>query len=171
MKVELSLNGGEAITDLFEIDTGSNGILSINRSFADPHQLMKRLPKERVAEGVGGAGLGGDMKSVDARIHSIRLGHYRNNKPVVSISRDAEGVGVSAEAGFIGTSLFRRFSLILDYRSKRMLLKPNARFNEPFEVNMSGLEMMTEANNFKVEKIKHVGATFPATKAGAARRR
>lgn len=166
MKVQLSLNGGDVITDSFEIDTGSNGIFSINRPFADTHQLMKRLPKARMAEGIGGAGLGGDMKSIDARIHSIRLGPYTINNPVVSISQDSEGFGASTEAGFMGTDLLRRFTVTLDYQSQRMLLKPNAHFNEPFEVDMSGLEMMTEADSFKVIKIKRVRATFPAAEAG-----
>jgi predicted aspartyl protease len=166
IKVELSLNGHETMTDLFEIDTGSNGIFSINRPFAETHQLLKILPKASMAEGIGGAGLGGDTKSIDARIISIRLGQYIIDKPVVHISQDTEGFGASADAGFIGTELLRRFTVILDYQSQRMLLKPNANFKEPFEVDMSGLEMRTEANNFKVIKIKHVRANFPAAEAG-----
>jgi len=45
-------------------------------------------------------------------------------------------------------------------------LKPNGHFKEPFEVDLSGLELISEANDFKVIKIKKVRANFPAAQAG-----
>jgi hypothetical protein len=166
VKAELSPDGKETITDWFEVDTGSNGTFSVNRPFAEKHRLLALIPKANVAEGAGGAGVGGETKSIDARVGGITLGRYTLNKPVISISQDAEGYGESADAGFIGTDLLRRFTVTLDYQSQRMLLKPNADFGEPFEVNLSGLELVTEANNYKVIKIKHVRANFPAAQAG-----
>jgi hypothetical protein len=166
VKAEISPGGRNTITDLFEIDTGSNGIFSINRPFAEKHQLLKIIPQANMVEGIGGAGVGGEMKNIDARIDSVRLGQYILSKPVVSISQDEEGIGASADAGFIGTDLLRRFTLIIDYQSHRMKLLPNTHFQEPFEIDMSGLELWTEPNNFKAIKIKKVRANFPAAQAG-----
>jgi hypothetical protein len=88
MKVDLSLTGKDSITDLFLVDTGSDSIFSINRPFAEKHQLLKVIPKSKMAEGVGGAGVGGDTKYVNARIGSIKLGPYTVNDPIISISQD-----------------------------------------------------------------------------------
>jgi hypothetical protein len=166
VRADISLDGRGAITDWFLVDTGSNGTFSINRPFAEQHRLLEVIPKAHTAEGAGGAGVGGETKSIDARINSIRLGRYTLRQPVVSISQDAGGYGEGTDAGFIGTDLLRRFTVVLDYQSHRMLLQPNADFREPFRVNMSGLELITGATNYKVITVKHVRANFPAATAG-----
>jgi hypothetical protein len=166
MKVDLSLTGQDTITDHFLIDSGSIRTLQINKPFADAHHLLTALPKANLAEGVGGAGVTGSTKFIDARISGIRLGRYTIRRPIVSISEDTEGFGASADAGVIGGDLLRRFTVTLDYQSNRILLNPNAQFTEPFETDMSGLELVTRTDDFKVIQIKRVRAHFPADEAG-----
>jgi hypothetical protein len=166
IKVGLSLNGRDTITDDFMIDSGSVRTLQINKPFADAHRILSALPKANTAEGLGGAGIAGDTKFVDARISSLRLGRYMIGRPVVSISQDAAGYGAGGDAGVVGGEVLRRFTVTLDYRSKRILLKPNARFTEPYESDMSGLELVTRADDFKAIQIKRVRAHFPADDAG-----
>lgn len=166
MKVELSMTGRDIVAGWFEIDTGSNRIFDINRPFAEAHKLLTALPKGRLVEGVGGAGVGGDTKYAEARIGRLKLGRHTITRPVVSISQDAEGFGASDAAGTVGSDLLRRFTVVVDYRSKRMLLRPNADFKEPYEVDMSGLELVTRPDDFKVIQIKFVRAGFPADEVG-----
>lgn len=166
VEVDFSMSGRDTVTGWLEIDTGSNRIFDINRSFAEAHKLLSSLSKNRMAEGVGGAGVGGDTKYVEARISSLRLGRHTIRRPVVSISQDNAGFGTSDAAGAIGSDLLRRFTVALDYRSLRMLLKPNAHFTQPYEVDMSGLELTTRPDDFKVIQIKFVRAGFPAARAG-----
>lgn len=166
VKVELSLTGQDTITGWFELDTGSNRIFQMNRAFAEEHKIFQSLPGADMAEGVGGTGLGGDTRFTDARINSIKLGDYTIRRPVISISQDTAGYGASADAGVIGQDLLRRFTVVLDLQSHRMLLKPNAHFNEPFEVDMSGLELTKKPGDYRVILIKKVRAHFPAADAG-----
>jgi hypothetical protein len=166
MKVDLSLTGQGTITDYFMIDSGSFRSLQINKPFADAHHVLAALPKANTAEGLGGAGIAGDTKFVDARISSLRLGRYTISRPVVSVSQDAAGFGAGGDAGVMGGEVLRRFTVTLDYQSKRILLKPNAQFTEPYESDMSGLELVTRADDFKVIQIKRVRARFPADDAG-----
>lgn len=158
VKVEFLMSGRDTVAGWLEIDTGSNRIFDINRPFAETHKLLASLPKNRMAEGGGGAGVGGDTKYIEARISSLRLGRYTIRRPVVSISQDTAGFGAGDAAGAIGSDLLRRFTVVLGYRSRRMLLKPNAHFTEPYEVDMSGLELMTRTDDFKVIQIKFVRA-------------
>ncbi|HEY0404846.1 MAG TPA: retropepsin-like aspartic protease, partial [Pyrinomonadaceae bacterium] len=150
VKVEFSLDGQDTITDQFELDSGSIRILQLNKPFADRHKVLTILPKAKAVEGVGGAGIGGKTKFVEARIRSLRLGRYTLPSPVISVSQDTEGFGAGNEAGAIGTELLRRFKVTLDYQSQRMKLSPNVHFDEPFEVDMSGLELTAKANELSV---------------------
>jgi len=165
VEAEISLNGRDKVADKFMLDTGSNRIFHINRSFAEAHKILGLLPKGSTAEGVG-EGIGGRVKFTEARVHSIRIGKYTMSRPVVSISQDTEGFGAGPSAGVVGGEMLRRFTLVLDYSTSRMLLKPNAHFNEPYEVDMSGLELMTKPDDFKAIMIKSVLANYPAAKAG-----
>lgn len=112
------------------------------------------------------AGVGGDTKYVEARISRLKLGRHIITRPVASLSQDAEGLGAGDDAGTIGSDLLRRFTVVLDYRSRRMLLKSNAHFKEPYKVDMSGLELVTRPDDFKVIQIKFVRAGFPAAETG-----
>ncbi len=165
IEAELSINGQGMIKDKFMVDTGSNRIFHLNRPFAERHQILAMLPPGDTAESVG-EGIGGRVKFIEARIHSIRIGKHILNRPVVSISQDTAGVGAGDEPGIIGDEIFRRFTVVLDYSTSRMLLKPNAQFNEPYEIDMSGLELVTKPDNIKAIVIKSVLANYPAAEAG-----
>lgn len=165
VEVELSLNGRDTVKDKFMLDTGSNRIFHINRPFAEAHKILEQLPPGDTAEGVG-EGIGGRVKFTEARIHSIRIGKYTLNRPVVSISQDTTGFGAGSDAGVIGDEIFRRFTVVLDYSTSRMLLKPNAHFDEPYEIDMSGLELVTKPDDFKAIVIKSVLEKYPAAEAG-----
>ena len=43
--------------------------------------------------------------------------------------------------GSIGSDIIRRFTIVLDYKSNRVYLKKNSRFDDPFNINMSGIEI------------------------------
>lgn len=166
--VELTLLLGDAgmITGQFEIDSGSSGLLHINRPFAEERRILDRVPKHLIAEGIGGAGVGGDMKCVDARIREIRWGDFALKNPFVSISQDEAGVGAGGDGGLLGGEALRRFTVTLDYQSKRVLLKPNSSLREPFETDLSGIELMTSPGDFEEIRIKKIRNGFPAADAG-----
>ncbi|MEP6904252.1 MAG: aspartyl protease family protein [Actinomycetota bacterium] len=165
-EIELLLDGNKTIAADFELDTGSSRSLQINRPFANKNKILDTLPKLKTAEGIGGAGVGGDTSFIDARINALRIGRYKFKNPIISISQDTEGTGAGQDAGLIGTEIFRRFTVVLDYESQKILLKPNKFFNEPFESDLSGLELITGTNNFNEIRIKVVRKDFPANRAG-----
>lgn len=166
VELTLRLDDAEAITGLFEIDSGSNGSLQINRPFAEQHRIRDRVPKHLMAEGIGGAGVGGDMKCLDARIREIRWGDFVLKAPIVSLSQDEAGVGAGGDGGLIGGEVLRRFTVVLDYQSKRVLLTPNSSLGEAFGTDLSGIELMTASDDLKKILIKTVRQGFPAAAAG-----
>ena len=90
-----------------------------------------------------------------------------DNEPIWTLRRRGRRLAVSEiSIPTSGAPRIRRFTLILDYRSQRMLLIPNVDFNEPFQVDLSGLLLVTDAYDFNVIRIKQVRANFPAAKIG-----
>jgi hypothetical protein len=144
VEAELSIKGRDQIVDKFMLDTGSNRIFHINRRFAEAHGILAMLPRSNTSEGVG-EGSGGSLRFTEARIDHIRIGKYTISRLGVSISPDTEG---------FGAEILRRFTMILDYSTSRLLLQPNTRFDDPYEIDMSGLELVTKPNDLKTILIK-----------------
>jgi S1-C subfamily serine protease len=114
-----------------------------------------------------GAGLGGESKVVHARATEVRLGRFRIDSPVVRLSQEEKGFYAETKyAGTIGGEILRRFKVFLDYPHGRMMLEPGARLAEPYEDDMSGLDLTTAGRDFKTFKILRVTPNTPAAEAG-----
>ncbi|MDT7781072.1 MAG: hypothetical protein QOC99_3584 [Acidobacteriota bacterium] len=163
-RVKLELAGRDAIEGEFEIDTGSDGALSINGPFAEAHKLLKSIAHKSAT--LTGAGAGGESPYISARLGSMQVGRFRFENPVVSLSQDTKGAGASTvSAGQLGTEIFRRFRVILDYSRAQMILEPNPSFSEPFETDMSGLDLVAEGSDLRTFTVNAVEANSPAAEA------
>lgn len=164
-RLKINASGREAIEGVFEVDTGSDGALSINAPFAKAHRLLESLPK--TSETQKGAGAGGETDSVASRVNSLQLGRFTFENPIIAISQDMKGEGASSKSdGQIGTELFRRFKVILDYSRGRLILEPNKDFSEPYEDDMSGIDLIAEGADLKTFTINSIKANSPAAEAG-----
>jgi Aspartyl protease/PDZ domain len=152
VRAQISLPDGPSFEGLFEIDTGSDGVLSINSPFVQRHGLLQLLKKQFDSTH---RGLGGEAKSVDVRLGDFRLGRYVIPGPIVALSQDSEGALASdTNAGPLGNEILRRFRIVIDYSRRRMILEPNAHLSEPIEAGMSGIDFDTEdCRPFKVTKV------------------
>ncbi|MDQ3908319.1 MAG: PDZ domain-containing protein, partial [Acidobacteriota bacterium] len=144
---------------------GSDGALGIYDYFAKAHDLRRRLP--RVSSAQTGAGVGGETSNVDARVRGFRLGPFVINNPVVGISEDDNEEGARPKYdGMIGTEVFRRFRVVIDYAHGRLILSPNRFFGEPYETDMSGLDLVAEGEDFRSYRVERVAPNSPASDAG-----
>jgi C-terminal processing protease CtpA/Prc len=66
----------------------------------------------------------------------------------------------------IGGEILGRFKVVFDYSRRRMMLEPNSRFSEPYESDMSGLDLVTEGDDFSVMVVNEVEKGSPAEAAG-----
>ncbi len=93
---------------------------------------MKFTFPEGTHEAYLGTGLSGDIHGKKGTISTLIIGPYKLNSvtavyPPAKIRSKQE----NADA-ILGNYLFRRFNLIFDYANKKLYLKPNSHFNEPF---------------------------------------
>ena len=164
-RVRLVVEGGAAVEGDFEVDTGSDGPLKVNRPFAEKHKILELLPD--VSASKTGAGAGGETAYVESRVKEVGLGRFTFPNPVVTFSRDAEGEGTNADsAGQLGGEIFRRFKVIFDYARGRMILEPNASFSEPFGQDTSGLDLVAEGRDLRTFTVNAVEPGSPAAEAG-----
>ena len=79
------------------------------------------------------------------RIDAIRIGSFRLDGCVVAYpSEGFDDVKTAlGQNGFFGLGGQRRFTVTFDYSHSRIYLKPNSRFNDPFEFNMAGRVLRT----------------------------
>ena len=162
LRAQLSVPNGPTIEGLFELDTGSDGVLRINSPFVKKHALLQPLPKQFDS---AHRGVGGEIKTVDVRMRDLQLGRYVIPDLLVALARDNEALlAEDANDGPLGNEILRRFRIVLDYSRRRMMLEPNAHLADPIEAGMSGIDFDPEdCRPFKVKKVLE---NSPAAEAG-----
>jgi hypothetical protein len=164
-RVRLGFEGDKAVEGDFEIDTGSDGSLGVNRPFVEKHRVLELIADASAAK--TGAGAGGETSYVESRVRELHLGRFTFERPVVTFSRDTEGEGASANSdGQLGGEIFRRFKVVFDYTRGRMILEPNANFSDPFAADSSGLDIVAEGRSLRTFTVNAVEPGSPAAEAG-----
>ena len=97
------------------------------------------------------------------RLPQIDIGGYKIKNLLIGFVSAEDSKQVPAEA-MIGLGLLSRFNLIYDYSRQRLIIKPNGKFSQPFEHNMSGLSMRKGADGYF--EIVRIYDNSPANEAG-----
>jgi hypothetical protein len=162
--VRITMQGREAVEGTIELATESSGVLVVQRSFAEAHQLLKSVKGFRLGN-VGGSE-GSMSRTLQGRVKNIQVGRFMINNPIVSFSQAKADKDATDGDDQIGGEVLRRFRLILDYSRQRIILEPNEHLAEPVEADMSGFELVAEGADLKTLTINEVLANSPAAEAG-----
>src|SRR5690606_37829339 len=86
----------------------------------------------------------GEIEGHRAKISTFYLGDFAFKKPIVAFP-DANSIRnvqlVTDRVGSVGGEILKRFTVVLDYQEKKIHLKPNNKFKEPFTYNKSGISI------------------------------
>ena len=145
------------------LDTGASHALSLELD-SDPRMTAptRRLPTDL------GRGLSGTVQGFLGRVPVLHLGRYTMRSVLTSFP-DAGDVHRRIDVprnGNIGYELLKRFSLVIDYPHRRLLLRPNTKFHEPFEHDMSGLDLLATGADYRRFLVLRVLPGSPAATAG-----
>jgi hypothetical protein len=100
-----------------------------------------KLPKKNFPDFLG-KGFSGDVEGHRAKIKKFSVDEFDFKNPIVAFpdSTSIRNVRmVPGRIGSIGGEVLKRFTVILDYEDKKMFLKKNNKFSEPFTYNKSGI--------------------------------
>ena len=162
---EVTPVGGAPLSGKFVLDVGSGGALTLYTPFVTRNNLLgANLPTIK-AIGVGGAG--GEVSARIGRVSELRIGRFRISRPITLFSEDKAGAfASSALVGNIGQQIAGKFRLFLDYSHQRIILEPNASFNEAFDRAFGGLSIVAEGKDYRTFRIADVLENSPGTEAG-----
>ena len=86
-------------------------------------------------------------------------------EPVLAVAEGSRGVTALENVdGLLGNDVLERFTVALDYRSQRVFLERNARIDEPFFRDRSGLQLARKRDGRIV--VLNVVPHSPAERAG-----
>jgi hypothetical protein len=100
-----------------------------------------KLPKKNFPDFLG-KGFSGDIEGHRAKIFKFLIGDFEFKNPIVSFpdSTSIKSVKlVTDRIGSVGGEVLKRFTVVLDYADKKMYLRKNNKFYEPFTYNKSGI--------------------------------
>lgn len=100
-----------------------------------------KLPNKNFPDFLG-KGFSGDIEGHRAKIDKFSIDEFDFKKPIVSFPDSASIRNVKMVPGRIGSvggEVLKRFTLVLDYRGKKLYLKKNSKYGEPFTYNKSGI--------------------------------
>jgi len=127
-----------------------------------------KLPEKNFADFLG-KGFSGDIEGHRAKILKFYLGDFAFKNPIVSFPDPVSIKNVKMVTGRIGSvggEILKRFRVVMDYPDKKMYLKPNNKFKDPFTYNKSGvtiqhngLQWVQETVHFEMVNVTNPGRT------------
>jgi hypothetical protein len=146
------------------IDTGAGHPISLESSNGSAFLLPDKFVSANL-----GVGLGGKINGYIGRIESFRIGNFEIKNPICSfpLYNDVGAkVTTTHRSGSIGNELLKKFEVTFNYQKKYLFLKANSTFKEPFEHDMSGIELYATGADFKRYFINRIEKQSPAEEIG-----
>lgn len=103
-----------------------------------------------------GRGFNGDIFGKRSRIHSLSLGKFDFKQPLTAMPDEYSIQNlkiVPDRKGSIGSDILRRFTVIFNYPDKKLLLKKNKNYNDPFQFNSSGLDIQQDGMTWEKDMV------------------
>lgn len=142
LKVLVSLENKEDIPMDLLIDSGSGDAIWI---FEDP-SLNINIPEKSFDDFLG-FGMGGSVYGKRTRINNLKIGKFKLEGVTASFPDTLYFQGITTydeRNGSLGSQILKRFHATFDYKNKKLRLKPNKNFSDPFEYDMSGIILAHE---------------------------
>ena len=121
------------------IDTGNTDAIWL---FKEKSKQIE-VPKMNFDDFLG-KGFSGDVFGKRGRIKTFELANFKLNNPLVAFPDAVSTTDIDTiqnRLGSIGAEVMKRFTVVFDYKNQFLYLKKNSNFNNPFQFNMSGIEI------------------------------
>jgi len=105
----------------FDLDTGSDGTLSLSQKFATANQLNGVMDKLGKSTSRGSAGIAFTKQKV--QLPKLKIGKYELYQIPIHIN-DADPKGMEHQEN-IGNKILKRFNSLIDFKNRAIYLKPN----------------------------------------------
>ncbi len=135
---------GDSLTTNLLFDLGASHPIYLNNDYIEL--------SEEVIDGFLGKGISGNLLGRLGRVEKVIIGNTHIENPVVSYPErrflEFHGQEIDWE-GLIGGGIIRRYNVILDYKSEKLILRPGRDHNKPFNTSLSGLEVVARGPDMR----------------------
>jgi hypothetical protein len=147
------------------IDTGAGLPLLL---FSNTHPLV-HPPSNAITANIG-MGLGGYLEGFTGRISELDMGAFQQSN-IVTYFQTLDTANINMEYlngrnGLVGNALLSRFTVILDYHSFKIWLKPGKAYKNEFVYDRSGINIITSGASLNTFIVQGVQPGSPAEDAG-----
>lgn len=147
----------------FKLDTGSLDAAGLNKNFLEGAGVLAPGQRTRTVPGIA---VGGETDGLLFGVDGFALGRFVVRHPTIGATLESAGFENRADAGTIGAEILRRFTITLDYARSRMVLAPNAQFDDPPAVDRSGMWVVADGSDFREFRVRFVLDGASAAAAG-----
>jgi PDZ domain len=132
----IPLLDGSRATGLFLVDTGQPGAgIVLASSFLAAHPGLSTGPK------LEQSATGNTPATTLIRLKALELGPFALKSPIAELGPTEASTGNPRLAGVLGLEVLSRFNFVLNERYASLYLEPNRRVHQPFEADMSGMQL------------------------------
>jgi len=162
--VTAAFKSGNTFTGKVMVDTGSGNTFGFNTPFTEENDLLAEMDTyyEREIQ---------SLSTETAHIYTtmlagLNISEYKFSTVPANIAIvEAGAFSWAGPMGILGNSVLKHFNVFIVLQQKVIFLEPNRLYHDQFEVNCSGLELVTD-DTFERVIIDHVYAGSPAEEAG-----
>lgn len=154
--LDITLDGETKAVTLL-LDSGSGDAIWL---FKEKDEFI-RVPQKSFEDFLG-LGLSGNIFGDRSKVPRVHLGNYtlRDVNTAFPYSEAFANINLYPERdGSAGGELLKRFTTVIDYRKKKLQLKRNRYFKEPFYYNMSGLTLEHDGFEYVKERLKNTNTS------------
>ncbi len=161
---EIELESSRKLLAKLILDTGAGHPVSLETENGVPFPV----PPLNVPANLG-IGLSGPIFGYLSRIRSLKLAKYELRN-VITAFPDYDNVAAKITSisrnGNMGTSILKRFTVVFDYSRGAIYLRPTIAIKDPFEHNMSGMDLISGGSDYTRKFILRVEKGSPAEEVG-----
>jgi hypothetical protein len=163
IEVEVQMPNGQTETGEVLLDLGSSGGLDLWGKLFRNHPEWIRgaqlVPPQVV-------GVGGIQAVQVGRIPQLKIGSFTLTQPITEFAAEPnQDDSAQALRGRIGNQILQRFKVTFNYPKDQVILEPLASLSQPFETDMSGLQLAAQSPGSPLQ-VRVVYPNSPAARQG-----
>jgi predicted aspartyl protease len=155
INAKIKQKDGTILDSKLLIDTGANHGLLLNRETSEQIEMPPLFIEAEL-----GQSLGGVLRGYIGRVDWLKLGPLKQQEVLTSYPEETAFSYILKETGrmgSLGSEVLGRTRLILDYPRKRVMIRKGDNFYNPYEYDMSGLNIRkipTDEKRFYVAGVR-----------------
>jgi hypothetical protein len=143
--ISIELSKPYIFSNIIQNDKKIVSKLLLDSGNSDALWLFNTVPlPEKTIDDFLGLGFSGNVYGKRGRITSIEFGKHLFKKPLVTFPDSTSTKNISFvenRVGSIGGEILSRFKIVFDYQNSALYTSPNTTVYEPFNFNMSGIQV------------------------------